>query len=300
VRFGGHETFAIREGWLHRGLKLLLIEPHKLTDEYAADWLGVGRSMAKAIRYWLVATDLAGSELVRTGRGRVTPEPTELARLIWERDRHFLEQGTWWALHANLVNNPRFAFTWGWFFSQFSHSRFERAVALESLLTHLRLSEGRPPSAGTVQRDLGCLLASYSRDNPPSSSDAEEGQECPLQELDLLVHFKGTGMYQRNRNPKNVPFELFGYACALAFPSAASWTEVLLSEATSERGGPGRVFQLDEEGVFDLGLRYEAAAKQELRIVGHAGERALRIRTLKAIDWIRAYYERLRAGEDAA
>ncbi len=157
MKFGGHETFPIREGWLHRGLTLLLTEPDKLTDEYAADWLGVGRNMAKAIRHWLVATELARSELLSTRRSRVTPEPTELARLIWDRDRHFLEQGTWWALHANLVNNPRFAFTWGWFFNQFTHSRFERAVALESFLTHLRLGEARPPSVVTVQRDLGCL-----------------------------------------------------------------------------------------------------------------------------------------------
>ncbi len=139
-------------------------------------------------------------------------------------------------------------------------------------------------------------LASYARDNPPSLSDAEEGQECPLQELDLLVHFKGTGAYQRNRSPKRIPFELFGYACARAFPSAARWTEVLLSEATFERGGPGRVFQLDEEGIFDLGMRLRGTGN-----TGAAGSLAtpasarLRVRTWRPIEWIQAYYDRLRA-----
>jgi hypothetical protein len=54
MRFGGHETFAIREGWLHKGLRLLADEPHLLADDHAADWLGVGRNMAKSIRHWLV------------------------------------------------------------------------------------------------------------------------------------------------------------------------------------------------------------------------------------------------------
>ena len=36
MRFGGHETFHIREGWLHKGAKLLLQEPDKLVDEHAA------------------------------------------------------------------------------------------------------------------------------------------------------------------------------------------------------------------------------------------------------------------------
>ena len=66
MRFGGHETFHIREGWLHKGVKLLLEDPKKLVHEHAADWLGVGNNMAKSIRHWLVATGLAS----RSGTAR--------------------------------------------------------------------------------------------------------------------------------------------------------------------------------------------------------------------------------------
>ena len=58
MRFGGHETFPVREGWLHKGLKLVVEEPGKLTGEHVADWLEVGRNMAKSIRYWLQAAGL--------------------------------------------------------------------------------------------------------------------------------------------------------------------------------------------------------------------------------------------------
>ena len=57
MKFSGHETFAIREGWLHKGLKLLIEEPELLYDEYVADWLGVGKNMSRSIRHWLVVTD---------------------------------------------------------------------------------------------------------------------------------------------------------------------------------------------------------------------------------------------------
>ena len=30
MRYGGHETFAIREGWLHKGVKLLKEDPRQL------------------------------------------------------------------------------------------------------------------------------------------------------------------------------------------------------------------------------------------------------------------------------
>ena len=45
MRFGGHETFPVRDGWLHKGLKLVAEEPDKLRDEHVADWLGVGRNV---------------------------------------------------------------------------------------------------------------------------------------------------------------------------------------------------------------------------------------------------------------
>ena len=62
MKFSGHETFAIREGWLHKGLKLLIKEPELLYDEYVADWLGVGKNMARSIRHWLEVTGLAERE----------------------------------------------------------------------------------------------------------------------------------------------------------------------------------------------------------------------------------------------
>ena len=62
MKFSGHETFAIREGWLHKGLKLLIEAPDKLVHEFSADWLGVGKNMSRSIRHWLVVTGLAERE----------------------------------------------------------------------------------------------------------------------------------------------------------------------------------------------------------------------------------------------
>src|SRR5688500_9978746 len=104
MRFGGHETFPIREGWLHKGLRLLVERPHELAGEEAADSLGVGRNMAKSIRHWLQATGLA----VVAPRGEVATgiplAPSSLGRVVYAADPYFLDAGTYWALHVNLVN----------------------------------------------------------------------------------------------------------------------------------------------------------------------------------------------------
>ena len=70
MRFGGHQTFFVREGWLAKGLALLREDASGVRRHpYVADQLGVGRNMAKSIEHWLLATGLA-EKTERRGRGR--------------------------------------------------------------------------------------------------------------------------------------------------------------------------------------------------------------------------------------
>lgn len=303
MRFGGHETFPIREGWLHKGLRLLTEEPDHLLDEYSADWLGVGRNMAKAIRHWLVATGLAEPALLTGKGGLVPPEPSDLGRSVWKGDPYFLEPGTWWAIHINLVNSKQFAYTWWWFFNHFQLPRFDRGICVDGLLSQLRLVERRVPSHTTLQRDVGCLLASYGRAVPPEAADPEDAAECPLGELDLLTYFRASGTYRINTEAKPIDPEIFGYAVARAFPArphGQSKTEITLREAATETGGPGRAFVLNEEGIFDLAVRYEGSASSGLSLAGLAGERLIRLPSVPAVEWLDRYYKRVGARTNAA
>jgi hypothetical protein len=299
MRFGGHETFHIREGWLHKGLKLLVEQPALLVDEYAADWLGVGKNMAKSIRHWLVATELA-----RRGVGKdARLEPTELGRLVWERDPYFTEPGTWWALHVNLVHSEDHAAAWGWFFNRFRLNRFDRAACRESLMRHLEAAGGRMPSPNTVDRDLSCLLAGYARRIPPERTDPEEATDCPFLELGLLSYFRGSDYYQLHQGVKELPAALVGYALAKAFPDpprGARYLEVPLQDAANEPNGPGSVFALTSESLFDLLTRLESAnGNGEVTLAGLAGNRVIRTPVRSPLGWLERYYEAVGEGEGA-
>ena len=125
MKFGGHETFPIRDGWLHKGLKLLNEDPDLFGDQYVSDYLGVGRNMAKSIRHWLVVTNLASAEVSQGDRSRKL-KTTDLGRLVWAKDPYFLETATWWVLHANLASS-RIAGSWYLFFNYFNLNRFEKS-----------------------------------------------------------------------------------------------------------------------------------------------------------------------------
>jgi hypothetical protein len=295
MKFSGHETFPVREGWLHKGLKLLVESPELLVDEYAADYLGVGRNMAKSIRHWLVATNIASIGSYQADRAQ-TLKPTDLGQLIWDKDPYFLEIATWWALHINLTTNQA-AGSWYLFFNYFNLNRFEKSVCFEAQQRHINMSKLRMPSLNTLERDLTCLLASYSTQIPPKLQDPEDASNCPFQELGLIRHFKSSGYYELDRGIKNIPVHILGYVLSIKFEDARvgeGMVDISFQEMAQAINGPGRILALTSESLFELAQKAEAELPpRDLDITGLAGERMLRVQRKEPLHWIKECYQNI-------
>ena len=286
MRFGGHESFAIREGWLSRGLELLSTAPHLLDHEHSEDHLGVGRNMAKSIRHWLVATGLA--EQIPDGNASLAP--SKLGALVYRKDPHLLDLGTWWILHVNLVSNPEQAFTWNWFFNHWSIQRFDRAPCIEGLKRYAATKLSRCPSTRTLERDVAAMLQSYARAVPARVDDPEDSSDSPLQDLGLMLHHGASGDYQLNFDPKRIPMHVFGYALSV-MPRAAARSDLTITEAERSESGPGRCFLLRGDDIYDLVLRYDAQDRQSFAMKSQAGERGIKFDgSRKPLDWAKVHY----------
>jgi hypothetical protein len=301
MRYGGHQTFTIRDGWLHKAMKFLCNdeERHLLTDEYAADHLGVGRNMAKSINHWLLATGLAqkGTEKSKDGRDKASKElePTFFGKKIWIHDSFFIDPGTWWLLHINLVNDPSNAATWNWFFNKFAMDRFQKAICLQSLIRNENTNAGRSPSQTTLDRDLSCFLSSYSKEIPSKKKDPEDEIVSPFVELGLMRYYRSSGYYQVIRDRKNVDFNIFMYAVKKAigddYSIQKSTIEIPFFELANISNGPCRVFSLTNEGLFELLLSYESLnGRAGVQLIGLAGERLVRLPNDIPIKWLQKYY----------
>jgi hypothetical protein len=286
MRFGGHQTFSIREGWLFKGLRVLKEEPEVFGTDALQDHMGVGKNMAKAIHHWLVATGLA--RRVGPKGKRSSLEVTELGEAIWHFDRYFLEPSTWWLIHVQLCHNRKEALSWFWFFNQFTASRFERAVAVEALRRFLQVIGGRMPSLRTLERDIACLLRSYAEVVPREQADPEDVLECPLVELGLLTMSRQSGFFELNRGPKPVTFPVFAYTVSRAFAVSdeRDTVDLSLTELTHEEGSPGRLFSLSSESLFEMLLEYQELGGERLTISSQAGERIVRLQNQPTQDWI--------------
>jgi len=302
MRFGGHQTFFVREGWLSKGLAMLVKYPEMFDDPFVADHLGVGRNMAKSILHWLQATGLA----TKVGTGKRGPKtvlaPTELALVVKEHDPYFTHLATWWFLHINLVCNPDHAATWNWFFNDYPSNRFDREALLGNLARVEKLRSKKVPTQTTLERDLSCFLSSYATDVPyRRGRDPEEEIDCPFQELRILRHYRASGYYEVNRRKKSIEPEVILYSlnsCMLG--ASSSRNDVSLHELTRKRNGPAQTLVLSGDALFEHLLELEQAPREiRLTISGLAGDRQLRYPSIHLSKIATIYYDRVRKAENA-
>lgn len=291
MRFGGHQTFFIRDGWMFKALEMLIQDQNReeklLTHDFSADYLGVGKNMAIAIRHWLIATGLAA----KTKKKKY--EPTDIAKIIYENDKYFTQIGTWWILHTNLLHSLENAYSWYWFFNKFNFERFDRSTLRDLLIRSLTLSKGRVPSEKTIDRDLICMLNSYSRQIPIIEKDPEESIESPFMELNLMNYYRDSAMYKVNRNSKKIDFEIFMYANSLLmYKKDNDFTDITFYNLVNLENGPSKVFLLDNESLFELIVKFENLESDTIKIRGLAGERQLVFENHTPLYWVSRFYER--------
>ena len=295
MRFGGHQTFYVREGWLAKGLALLLEDASAFDDPFVADQLGVGRNMAKSIEHWLLATGLATKAERRRRPDRPRLQATELGKIIAKHDPWFLDPGTWWFLHINLVRSPAHAATWHWFFNHYASSRFERATVVAQLEQHERLRSQRVSSPKTLERDVSCFLGSYAVEVPYRRKDPEEEIDCPFQELRIIRHFRASGYYELNRRRKSISPQVLLYALqapGLTFDARTGMVDVTLHDLHRMEGGPAQVLALTADALFEHLVDLEASSSDTpVSMSGLAGDRQLRFELVPTQELIVRHFD---------
>ncbi len=288
MRFGGHETFAVREGWFSKGLDIVDRNPDAFNDPFVSDSLGVGRNMAKSIFYWMCVTGLVNRE----SRSR-TVSMTDLGKKILSKDPYFLNPATWWALHINLLTRKDKALVWKVFFNTFSRDRFDRVTCMEEIHRCIATEFTRAPSLKTVSRDISCLLASYATPIPPDTNDPEEGLESPFRQLGLVTRLGKTGSYVMNRNAKDIPVPVLGYALSAYLPwdGKERFSDVKFSEAFFNPGSPGKILCLNSEVFTDFIEKAERMLGPGLiNIRNLGGSSFIRVKRMSLSDWLGKCY----------
>ena len=186
IRLQGHEKFALRDGWLTKGLSIIDKRPDAFLGSEGPDLFGIGNNMVKSLRYWMKAFKLieenpgAGAKL------------SELGKIILQNDVYL------WILHSQIAKNIAEATTWYMFFNKCNVIDMEKDE-IEKIL-YREISQyvmGQPFSENSLKNDVDVLLNMYSKNKV--NSDPEDKSQSPFANLGLV---KNTENLYSQTSPK--------------------------------------------------------------------------------------------------
>ncbi|NLH98001.1 MAG: DUF4007 family protein [Chthonomonadales bacterium] len=255
--FAGHQTFALRSGWLKKGLDALQTETVGTADVFRRDdalvTLGVGKNMVQAIRHWLVVTRLV-EDVPGTRGQQLTPSWLGLSLMGrpdapgW--DPYLEDEATLWLLHWRLAGPGSLALTWVWTFSYFNEYEFSRQSLADAVYRAATARCRRTPALSTIERDVECLLHTYA--GIAGSRMSEDHLDSPLVALGLIRHaFERSYRFDIGHRA-SLPTTIFAamlleyWEWAHPAHSTMSFHDIAYGE-----GSPGRVLKLDEDTLLE-------------------------------------------------
>ncbi len=297
ARFSGHQSFALRNTWLTKGVRACAEDPAAFRAPDAMVRLGVGKNMVEAIKYW----GLAAQMLTEAQQERYTLRPTSLGWMLFGvedgRDPYLEDDGTLWLLHWLLATNPSSATTIYYAFNEWSEMEFTR-VGLEYAIAKLVERAQARATSETIARDVGVFIRTYVGSTGGRGFSVEDSLDSPLSDLALLNEVSGQQTYSFARGPKDtlpdaiVLFALDGYWRAKGKSATLTFDELAYAARS-----PGRVFKLDEAALSDRLERVGELTGGAWQLTETAGFRQITVRhELDGLGLLRGYYERASAG----
>ena len=256
-RFTGHETFPCRYTWLPKAVAALDKKSDLFKDiDEAIVTLGVGKQMARAIRFWVEAAKVV--EKQEKGDFRISP----LGKKLLGKggfDPYLEDFQTLWLIHWNFSThseNPIFA--WDFLMNRWHDPEIASSLVVEAFEKEAD-SQNRKLSPVTLKQHFNIFLHTYVPTRGTKGSIIEDNLDCPLIELNLIRQIgertlhdgKREIIYAFNYDPKpKISQELFAF-CLNDFWETY-WPEentLLFREVASGRGSPGQIFKLPEEEI---------------------------------------------------
>ena len=256
-RFTGHETFPCRYPWLPKAVAALQDKPDLFRDiDEAIIKLGVGKQMARAIRFWVEAAKVV--EKQKNGDCEIST----LGEKLLGKDGYdpYLENlQTLWLIHWNFsthLESPIFA--WDFLMNKWHDPEIAPSPVVNAFQKEAD-SQGKKLSPVTLKQHFNIFLHTYVPTQGTKGNVLEDNLDCPLIELNLIRQVgertlhdgKQEKIYAFNYDPKpKISKELFAF-CLNNFWQMYHPQEQTLSfrKVASGHGSPGQIFKLPEEEI---------------------------------------------------
>lgn len=234
VKLKGHESFSIREGWLAKGIYEIQNDARLFSSKNATDILGIGTNMVKALKYWLLASNLIEEDKKKNGYIL-----TEIGRLIYNYDPYFEDIFTLYMVHLQIVTNYDKALIWNIFFNKCNSKNVSKRDLLEQIKYELDI-ENKEYNEKMLIDEISVLLKTYIIDE--RVDNPENNFTCPLSELGLLKKVDKEN-YQKEKSTMN---KLNFYIVYYTLLNLCKNNSINIEELLKGNDSPSKLLNLDK------------------------------------------------------
>ncbi len=265
-QYGRHETFHVRTGWLRKAYRSVEeIGPSIFSEENASEYLGVGKNMVNAIRYWAVAFGIIEKDLSSkdTTHKRTRYKRTKFSDFLFEKDEYLEDPASGWLLHYNLVTNPKNAPIIFWAFNLMSFNEFNKYSFFSGIKAFLSNIENmRDIPEKTLTSEYSTFIRTYCERSNESTSIKEDVLDSLLSALQIIsIEFDKSTFRFKIGKKKDLPSQLVTYSIFKMLEKdrinqGVETTNIKTFEIGFDKllwgvYGPGMCFKLDGETLLD-------------------------------------------------
>ena len=288
--FYRHQTFHIRDVWLHKGIKILNKDPRSLSaSSNSHHELGIGKNMLDSLRYWMQATGLAEPSK-QNSSGPIPLITTELANLIFNNDPYFEDSVSLWLIHIELSSNKTFATMWYWLFNEYGVRDFDKERVANSLKEAIQQD---PPRDDYLKHDFLCFIRTYLPSTERNGFSSME-MECPLASLGLVRHSGTPDMFRFSiGNKKDMDNVVFAYTLYKFYETQKMKAQTLsLEDIRYSPFSPGRLLCLDNRSISERLEEMQSGPDNLVEVNRTAGLNSVFLnQKITAMDIVAKYYK---------
>lgn len=258
LKLQGHEKFALREGWINKGLMIIPKNPDVFLQQDAPDVFGIGNNMVKSLRYWMRALGLT----IEGGTSGV--KLSQMGALVAKYDPYIENPFTLWLMHSYIAKNKGDATSWYMYFNYCDANDLEKHQIYTILLRKITQYAGEQKfSEKSLNSDIDVLLNMYSKNK--IKSDPEDKNISPFSQLAMIKNTDGK--YTKNHPDRKIFSE---FVVLYELENMLDGREGLsIDEAVNGENGLAKIYNLTSVMANEYFDRLDAAGY--IRVVRTAG-----------------------------
>jgi hypothetical protein len=263
IFFARHETFAPRYGWLKKGYDAVILHGANVFDSpKAIEYLGVGKNMVRAMRFWCMAYHVIEPVIVKKPfRVGGQMQPSAFGQSLFDDEKGwdpFLEDiASLWLLHWQLFMPPVIATAWPIAMNLSLLGNFSAKDLSAAIVDRLiQQEEIKRYSPSSIEKDASCFVRMYGFSRSKNSDEIE----CPFSQLGLLLPGDSRQTFRFNTADKvTLPDSIFLASCFdFAAQTQPELKTLSLHKLVYGFNSPGVLFRISES---EAGRRLEEGLK---------------------------------------